>query len=50
MLNRVSGKLEANTVTNAGKYGHFGVQLESDFNYPANDTLVGNTITQNGKW
>ena len=50
MLNRVSGKLEANTVTYAGRYSHFGVQLESDFNYPANDTLIGNTITENGQW
>ena len=49
-LNKVSGRIESNTITKCGRYDYFGIDITSDFNYPAIDTLQYNTITGNGYW
>ncbi|MDC1493672.1 T9SS type A sorting domain-containing protein [Schleiferiaceae bacterium] len=49
-LNKVSGRLESNTITKCGGYDYFGIDINSDFNYPAIDTIQYNTITGNGYW
>ncbi|MDB2404218.1 T9SS type A sorting domain-containing protein [Schleiferiaceae bacterium] len=49
-LNKVSGRVESNTITKCGRYDYFGIDITSDFNYPAIDTLQYNTITGNGYW
>ena len=49
-LDRVSGLIESNTITKCGAYDYFGIDITSDFNYPAIDTLQYNTITGNGYW
>ena len=47
-LNRVSGKIQGNMITNSGWSNRWGIQLNSDFNYPALDSIVNNTISGNG--
>jgi len=49
-LNKASGRIESNTVTKCGRYSYFGMEITSDFNYPAIDTIQYNTITGNGYW
>ena len=49
-LDKVSGRLESNTITKCGRYDYFGIDITSDFNYPAIDTIQYNTITGNGYW
>ena len=49
-LNKVSGRVESNTITKCGRYSYFGMEITSDFNYPAIDTIQYNTITGNGYW
>ena len=49
-LNKVSGRIESNTITKCGRYDYFGIDITSDFNYPAIDTIQYNTITGNGYW
>ncbi|MDA9198446.1 T9SS type A sorting domain-containing protein [Schleiferiaceae bacterium] len=49
-LDRVSGRIESNTLTKCGAYSYFGVDINSDFNYPSVDTIRYNTITGNGYW
>ncbi len=47
-LTRVSGKIQGNTITNNGwSSSNWGVYLNSDFNYPALDSLINNTISGN---
>ena len=48
-LNKVSGR-ESNTVTKCGAWDATGIVITSDFNYPAIDTLLYNTVTGNGYW
>ena len=49
-LDKVSGNIESNTITKCGSYSNFGIDITSDFNYPAIDTIQYNTITGNGYW
>ena len=49
-LDKVSGLIESNTITKCGRYSYFGMEITSDFNYPAIDTIRYNTITGNGYW
>jgi parallel beta-helix repeat protein len=47
-LDRLSGKIQGNTITNNGWYDSWGVYLTSDFNYPSLDSIINNTISGNG--
>jgi len=49
-LNKASGLIQSNTITTCGRYSYFGVEITSDFNHPAIDTVQYNTITGNGYW
>ena len=47
-LDRLSGKIQGNTITNNGWYDSWGVYLTSDFSYPSLDSIINNTISGNG--
>ena len=43
-LDRLSGKIQGNTITNNGWNDSWGVYLTSDFGYPSLDSIINNTI------
>ena len=49
-LDKISGRVESNTITKCGRFSYFGMEITSDFNYPSIDTIQYNTITGNGYW